>query len=300
MGGAEALADAFEIMLPRKDITNLPPMKFFQCVAHTASLNLAQNFGIRGFVMATSAACASGLQAVGTAADLIRLGRQDIVLCGGAEELHPTVTASFDALFATSTKFNSEPTRTPRPFDRDRDGLVCGEGAAILVLEDYDHAKRRNAPIRAELTGYNSSASGLHVSQSSGDSILASMRGAMAEADVWPADIDYISAHATATVQGDQEEAAAIRGLFGDRVPVSSLKGYFGHTLGASGALELVLGLVMMETDTIYPTRNLENVAPDCDGILHVHESMDRHVGVLLKNCFAFGGISASIVCRKI
>ncbi len=129
------------------------------------------------------------------------------------------------------------------------------------MLEDYEHARRRNAPIRAELTGYCSTGSGLHVSQSSGDSIVASMTGALAEAGVSPAEVDYINAHATATIQGDQEEAAAIRELFGDRVPVSSLKGYFGHTLGASGALELALGLVMMETGTIYPTRNLENVA---------------------------------------
>lgn len=300
MGGGEAISEAFEIMVPTKDISDLPPMKFFQCVAHTASLNLAQHFSIRGSVMATSAACSSGLQAIGTAADLIRLGRQDIVLAGGAEELHATVAASFDVLFATSTHFNDDPSRTPRPFDRDRDGLVCGEGSGIVVVEEYEHAMRRGARILAEIAGYATTASGLHVSQSNGESIIECMTGAMAEAGVDPTGIDYISAHATATQQGDQEEVAAIRRLFGDRVPVSGLKGYIGHTLGASGAVELIMSLAMMKNGTIYPTRNLENLASDCEGIYHVREPLERKIRTVLKNCFAFGGISTCLVCRTL
>ena len=145
MGGAESLNETFETMLPERDLSRLTAMKFFQCVSHTAAMNVAQHLGITGCVMATSAACASSLQAIGTGYDLIRMGKQDVMLCGGAEELHPTVTASFDILFATSTGYNDDPQRTPRPFDSERDGLVCGEGCGILVLEEYERALERNA-----------------------------------------------------------------------------------------------------------------------------------------------------------
>ncbi|MGM0644574.1 MAG: beta-ketoacyl synthase N-terminal-like domain-containing protein, partial [Thermodesulfobacteriota bacterium] len=145
MGGAEALNDTFETMLPDHDLSKLSAMKFFQSVPHTAAMNIAQFLGLKGTVMATAAACASSLQAIGTGFDLIRSGRESIMLCGGAEELHPTVTGSFDIMFASSAGFNDTPSRTPRPFDRERDGIVCGEGAGILVLEDYEHARNRGA-----------------------------------------------------------------------------------------------------------------------------------------------------------
>ncbi|MDD2703060.1 MAG: beta-ketoacyl-[acyl-carrier-protein] synthase family protein, partial [Candidatus Omnitrophica bacterium] len=253
MGGATSINDVFELMIPKKDLTLLTSMKFFQCVSHTAALNVAQFFGIKGVVMATSAACASGLQAVGAAYDLIRLGRQDAVLCGGAEELHPTVTGSFDVLFATSTGFNQSPSETPRPFDAKRDGLVCGEGAAVMLAEEYEHARARKARIYGEITGYHTCSSGLHISQSSREALAACMKSALESAGVLPAEIDYINAHATATLQGDKEEAEAVRDVFGDTVPVSSLKGYFGHTLGASGALELIAALMMMKEGVLYP-----------------------------------------------
>jgi len=300
MGSAESLTEAFEIMLPDLDLSLLSSMKFFQCVSHTAAMNVAQFLGITGFVQATSAACASGLQAVGTGYDLIRLGRQDVVLCGGAEELHPTVTGSFDVLFATSTHFNSDPTRSPRPFDRHRDGLVCGEGAGILVLESYEHAKARQAHMYGEILGYHTCGSGVHVSQSNCQSMINCVGNALRDAGMQPKDIDYVNAHATATLQGDKEEAEAISEVFGDSVPVSSLKGYLGHTLGASGALELIASLEMMAENEIIPTRNLEEVAPDCQGIQHVMKPTRKNVDVILKNCFAFGGINAGLVCSKI
>ena len=138
MGSAKSINDAFEIMLPHKDLSRLSSTMFFQCMSHTAAVNTAQYLGLNGTIMAPAAACASALHALGTGYDLIRLGRQDVLLCGGAEELHPTVTGSFDILFATSTKYNDAPHKTPRPFDRDRDGLVCGEGSGLLVLEEYE------------------------------------------------------------------------------------------------------------------------------------------------------------------
>jgi len=299
-GSAESLNNTFETMLPEKDLTKLSAMKFFQCVSHTAAMNVAQYLGITGCVMATSAACASALQAIGAGYDLIRLGKQDAVLCGGAEDLHPTVTASFDILYATSTGYNNEPGKTPRPFDSKRDGLVCGEGSGILLIEEYEHALKRNAKIYAEIIGYHTCGSGAHVSQSNKDSMAACFRHVLAEARIRPEEVDYINAHATATIQGDREEAEAIGDVFGSSVPVSSLKGYMGHTLGASGAIELIASLIMMEKSCIYPTRNLESVAPDCDGIFHVMKKMTKEINIIVKNAFAFGGINASIVCKKI
>ncbi len=300
MGSAKSINDAFEIILPNKDLGQLNSTMFFQCMSHTAAVNVAQYLGLNGSIIAPAAACASALHAIGTGYDLIRLGRQDLLLCGGAEELHPTVTGSFDILFATSTKYNDSPQKTPRPFDRDRDGLVCGEGSGIVILEDYDRALRRNAKIYAEVVGYSTTANGLHVSQSNKESMVICMKQAIEDAGLQPRDIDYINAHATATIQGDQEEAESIRDIFGASVPVSGLKGYIGHTLGASGAIELAASLKMMEHGIIYPTLHLEHVSADCEGIQHVMQPLKKQITTVLKNGFAFGGINAALVCKKI
>ena len=300
MGSARSINESFELMLPDHDLTRLTSTMFFHCMSHTAAINVAQYLELNGAIMSTSAACASALHALGTGYDMIRLGRQDVMLCGGAEELHPTVTASFDILYATSTKYNDNPKKTPRPFDRDRDGIVCGEGSGILVLEDYERAVRRNAKIYAEVTGFCTTSSGLHVSQSNKESMVTCIRRALDEAGLTPDGIDYINAHATATLQGDQEEAEAIREIFGASVPVSCIKGNIGHTLGAAGAIELAAALKMMEQGVIYPTLNLENVSQDCEGIQHVMHPLKKEVNTVLKNGFAFGGINAALVCKKI
>jgi 3-oxoacyl-[acyl-carrier-protein] synthase II len=298
-GSAISISQAFETMLPDHDLTKLSSMQFFHCISHTATMNVAQYLKLNGWVMATCAACASAMQAIGAGYDLIRLGRQDAMLCGGAEELHPTVTGSFDVLFATSVKYNASPTRTPRPFDRDRDGLVCGEGAGILLLEDYDHAVKRGARIHAEVLGYHTCSSGDHVSESSRPAMVVCMREALQQAGLEPRQVDYVNAHATATLQGDKEEAEAIAEVFGDSVPVSSLKGYLGHTLGASAAIELAASLAGMRQDRLYPTLNLENVSPECQGVHHIMGAPEsRAARIVVKNSFAFGGISAVLVCR--
>jgi 3-oxoacyl-[acyl-carrier-protein] synthase II len=258
-GSAGSISRAFEIMLFEKDLSRLPSSMFFQCMSHTA-------------------------QAIGTGYEFIRSGRQDVLLCGGAEELHPSVTGSFDVVFAASVKYNQTPQKTPRPFDEDRDGLVCGEGSGILVLEEYEHAVQRGAGIYAEITGYGTCGSGSHISQSDESSIIRCINETLNDARTAPDEIDYINAHATGTVQGDKEEAAAIGKLFGDSVPVSSLKGYIGHTLGASGAIELIASLIMMEKGIIYP---------------HVKKPLKKEINTVLKNCFAFGGVNASLVCRR-
>lgn len=300
MGSAASITETFELILAENDIAQLPSTKFFQCVSHTAAMNVSQYLGISGTVLAPSAACASGLQALGVGYDLIRCGRQDRVLCGGAEELHPTVTGSFDVLFATSSHHNDEPATTPAPFDKNRDGLVCGEGAGILVLEDMDLAIARGAKIYAEVLGFSTCGSGAHISQSNSDAMIRCLKQALVESGVEASDIDYVSAHATATVHGDVEEAKALAEIFGDSVPVSSLKGHMGHTLGASGAIELIASLAMMERNTIMPTLNLETIDPACEGIQHVMEPLETDVNTIIKNSFAFGGINAALVCRKI
>lgn len=298
-GSAISISKAFEIMLFEKDLSKMPSSLFFQCMSHTAAINVAQYLNLTGYVMATSAACASSLQAIGTGYEVISSGRQDALLCGGAEELHPSVTGSFDVVYATSTKYNHTPQKTPRPFDKDRDGLVCGEGSGILVLEEYEHALRRNAKIYAEITGYNTCGSGSHISQSEYESIVQCINRTLKNAQVSHDEIDYINAHATGTLQGDKEEAEAVKKVFGDKVPISSLKGHIGHTLGASGAIELIASLIMMEKGVIYPTFNLNEIAPDCEGINHVMQPKKKEVNTILKNCFAFGGINAALVCRK-
>lgn len=300
MGGAEALNETFETMLPDHDLSQLTSMKFFQCVSHTAAMNVAQYLGLKGMVLATSAACASSLQALGTGYDLIRMGRQKMVLCGGAEELHPTVTGSFDILFATSTKYNDNAQATPRPFDSKRDGIACGEGAGILLIEDYEHAKARGAKIYAEIIAYDTCGSGSHVSQSNSDAMVQCMSKALNDANLNASDIDYVSAHATATLQGDAQEADAIAKVLGSNTPVSSLKGNIGHTLGASGAIELIASLDMMQHNYLLPTRNLEQVADDCAMIEHVLEIKEKKIDTIMKNCFAFGGINAALICKKI
>ncbi len=292
------LSTVFETMLPEHDFSNLQAMQFFQCLSHTVAMNVAQYLGLQGVLLSTNAACASSLQAIGTAFDLIRTGRQDAVFCGGAEELHPTVTGSFDMLMAASTQYNDRPDEASRPFDAARDGLVCGEGAGILFLEERERALRRGATVYAEVLGFHTCSGGSHISESHRDGIAACMRVALEDARCASSDIGYVSAHATATLQGDGEEAAAIRTVLGGDVPVSSLKGNLGHTLGASGAIELVAVIDGLRRGRLYPTRNLETVAENCRGIRHVTAMEATPAQCFLKNSFAFGGINAALVCR--
>lgn len=300
MGSAQNIYKMFEIILPTKDIRLVPATMFFKGLVHTAALNVSQYFGLNGYVMAPAAACASSLHALGIGYNLISQKKQTVLLCGGAEEVHPTATGSFDILYATSTHYNKTPQKTPRPFDADRDGLVCGEGSGILLLESYEHALKRGAKIYAEIIGYNTCGSGVHITQSDKNSMIRCMKKALSDAQINSKDIDYINAHATGTIQGDKEEVGAIKEIFGDSVPVSSLKGYIGHTLGASGSIELIASLLMMREGVIYPGLNLDNVADDCQGINHVKKTIRKELNTVLKNCFAFGGINASLICRKL
>lgn len=300
MGSTSEMDSSFRTLLTGGGIPEISPMAFFKCASHTTAFNTASLLDICGAVYSPSAACASGLQAAGIGVALISSGMQDVVLCGGADEVTPLVSGCFELMEAhASCGGGQAPDRIARPFDKKRNGLVCGEGAGILVLEEYEHARARGAQILAEIYSYATCRCPGSVSQSDSSSVLRCVRDVYRKADLTPGDTDYISAHATSTIQGDRAEAVALRSVFGDSVPVSSLKGHLGHTLAASGTLEIIAVLEMMKHGTLIPTRNLEEVDPECGGLDHVRTLRACPIRRVLKNCFAFGGINSAMLFGK-
>lgn len=297
-GSTDAIYD-FANMLFSKTTSGLSATTYIRMMGHTTPVNIGVYFGLQGRVIPTSSACTSGSQGIGYAYEAIRHGTQDIMISGGAEELCPTEAAVFDTLYATSTR-NDEPENTPRPFDRDRDGLVIGEGACTLILENRDHALARGARIHAEIVGFDTNADGMHVTQPSPATMKTVMQLALADAGISPAEIAYISAHGTATDRGDIAESGASNELFGSNIPISSMKSYMGHTLGACGALEAWLAIEMMREQWFAPTVNLENIDPQCadlDYITGSGRAIDAEF--VMSNNFAFGGINTSLVIRR-
>lgn len=287
-------------LLARMSFEGLPPTSYLKFMTHTCAANLAQCYGITGRVVSTCAACVSGSQAIGAGFEAIRAGKADVMICGGAEELHWTHAGIFDGMYATSTR-NDTPDRTPRPFDAARDGLVVAEGAGTVVLEEYEHARKRGAVIHAEVLGYGASCDGTHVTNPSAEGMAAAIREALRDAAISPEDVDYVNAHATATEVGDLAESRAMHAVFGDRTPVSSSKGFMGHTLGACGAIEVGLCVVMMRDGFLAPTKNLEEVDPRCAPLDHVMGSArDERPSIVVSNNFAFGGLNTSLVLKKV
>jgi 3-oxoacyl-[acyl-carrier-protein] synthase II len=288
-------ARAFGVDGSAKGVT---PTEYLRAMSHTCAANLAAFFVVRGRIVPTTSACTSGSQAIGYGYEAIRFGRAERMLCGGAEELHPIQAAVFDLLFAASTR-NDAPDATPRPFDADRDGLVVGEGAATLVLEERELARARGARILAEVVGYGTSCDGGHLTAPDASGMEAVMRLALADAGLAAADVGYVSAHATATELGDVAEAEATRRVYGARAPLSSLKGHLGHTLGACGALEAWLTIAMLRDGFAVPTRCLERVDPRCAGLDHV-TGAPRPLSVehAASHNFAFGGVNTALVFR--
>jgi 3-oxoacyl-[acyl-carrier-protein] synthase II len=273
---------------------------YLKFMSHTCAVNLATFFGIRGRITTTCSACVSGSQAIGFGYETIRYGMQDVMICGGAEELHYVSTGVFDVLQATSTRYNRAPEASPRPFDRGRDGLVVGEGAGTVVLERRDRAMRRGAPIYGEIVGFGTSCDGTHVTSPVPEGMTDSMRLALEDAETSAEDIDYVNAHATGTEVGDVGESRASWNVFGDRVPVSSTKGYTGHTLGASGAIETLFCLAMMREGFVPPGRNLEELDPECAPLDYVRgEPRALRVQTAMNNNFSFGGINTSLILRS-
>ncbi len=296
-GSTDAIG-AFGVMLNEKTTKAITATTYVQMMPHTTAVNVGLFFGLRGRVIPTSSACTSGSQAIGYAYEAIKHGYQTVMVAGGGEELCPTESAVFDTLFATSLK-NDAPKTTPRPYDSERDGLVIGEGAGTLVLEEYEHAKARGAKIYAEIIGFASNCDAAHVTQPQRETMQICMEMALRDAQLDPAKIGYVSAHGTATDRGDIAESNATANALG-KVPISSLKSYFGHTLGACGAIEAWLSLEMMHTGWFHPTLNLESLDPQCGDLDYITGTgREMTVDYLMSNNFAFGGINTSIIFKR-
>jgi len=298
--GTPANMGDFGRMITEKTTEGITATTYIRMMAHTAAVNIGVFFGITGRVVTTSSACTSGSQGIGYAYEMIQSGRQLAMLAGGAEELDATEAAVFDTLFATSVKHNASPEFTPRPFDAERDGLVLGEGACTLVLEEYEHARARGAKIHAEVIGFGTNSDGCHVTHANPETMAVAMRLALADAQLPPEAIAYVNAHGTATEQGDIAESQATHAVFGERVAISSLKSYMGHTLGACGALEAWMSIEMMRSGWFAPTINLDSVDPRCGALDYVRgEGRCIDTDVVMSNNFAFGGLNTSLIFRR-
>ena len=273
---------------------------YVRMMPHTTAANIAIFFGLTGRVIPTSCACASGSQGIGYAYESIKYGMIDMMLAGGGEELCPSEAYVFDSLYATSLK-NDRPEASPSPYDSGRDGLVIGEGAGILVLESLEHARARGARIYAEVAGYASNCDGSHVTRPEQATMHACMQAALRDAGIAPSAVGYVNGHGTATEHGDIAETLATEALFGDAIPISSLKSYMGHTLGACGALESWFSIEMMRQQWFAPTLNLVDVDPRC-GQLDYIRGEARHIDTeyVVNNNFAFGGLNTSLVFRRL
>ncbi|XZG71008.1 beta-ketoacyl-ACP synthase [Chitinibacteraceae bacterium HSL-7] len=297
-GSPPAIGD-FGRMIHEKSTQGLNANSYIKMMPHTTAVNIAVFFGLTGRVITTCSACTSGSQGVGYAYEAIRYGMADVMIAGGAEELCATEAAVFDTLFATSTR-NDEPHLTPRPYDAERDGLVIGEGAGTLILEEREHALARSATIYAEVTGFASNCDGSHVTQPQAGTMARAMELALADAGLPPSAIVYVNGHGTATEHGDIAETAATQAVFGSRMPISSLKSYVGHTLGACGALESWWSIEMLRHGWMAPTANLQHVDPRCAELDYLTGSGRNIDGeYVMSNNFAFGGINTSLIVRK-
>jgi 3-oxoacyl-[acyl-carrier-protein] synthase II len=297
--GSVEPVQVFGNMLKTGSMEGVTSTSYIQMMPHTTAVNIGVFFGLQGRVIPTSSACTSGSQGIGYAYEAIRFGRQVMMLAGGAEEISGPSSAVFDTMFATSSR-NDEPKNTPRPFDKDRDGLVVGEGAATLVLEEYEHAKARGAKIYAEIVGFACNSDGRHITQPETNTMAAAMQLALDDANLPPSAIGYVSAHGTATDKGDIAESHATARIFGNHMPISSMKSYLGHTLGACGAIEAWWVIEMMRLKSFAPTLNLVKPDPSCSELDYIMgNSRNLDLEYVISNNFAFGGINTSIIFRK-
>lgn len=297
-GSTAAVCD-FADMLVNHSTHKITATSYVQMMPHTTAVNTGLFFGLTGRVIPTSSACTSGSQAIGYAYEAIRFGLQDAMVAGGAEELCPSEAAVFDTLFATST-LNDTPSVTPKPFDRTRDGLVIGEGAGTLMLEELEHAKARGAKIYAEIVGFATNCDATHITQPNRVTIQRCIEDALRMAELSPADIGYISAHGTATGRGDVAESQATAAVFGNKTPISSIKSFLGHTLGACGAIEAIYAIQMMREGWFSPTINLSEPDPECGNLDYIMgEERQIETDYVMSNNFAFGGINTSLIFKR-
>ena len=296
-GSVDAVRE-FGSMLIEHNMSQLNATTYIRMMSHTSAVNMTVYFGLKGLTLPTSSACTSGSMAIGQAYEAIKYGKQTVMIAGGAEELSAAGSAVFDVLLATSVQ-NDHPEKTPRPFDANRDGLVVGEGAGCLILEEYEHAQARGATIYAEIIGYGSNTDGQHVTRPDSEMMGRCMQLALKDAQLTAADIDYVNAHGTSTDQGDIAESQATVRILGQK-PISSLKSYFGHTLGACGAIEAWLSIEMMQRNQFVPTLNLDNIDPACAELDYIcGDIRPMSAKIIMTNNFAFGGINTSLIFKN-
>ena len=296
---AQPVIEAIDIIRDKKDTMMVGSGNVFQVLNSTVNMNLATIFKLKGINFTVSAACASGSHAIGLASMIIGNGMQDMIICGGAQEINKYSMGNFDALGAFSVREDS-PKAASRPFDRDRDGLVPSGGAATVILESLESAKRRGAPILAELIGYGFSSNGEHISNPSVHGPSRSLKMAMAASGLKASEIDYVNAHATSTPAGDTSEAKAIYEVFGGlNTPVSSTKSMTGHECWMAGASEIVYSMLMMEDSFIAPNINFENPDEDSAKLNIVPRTMNKNIDVFLSNSFGFGGTNSTLIVKR-
>ncbi|RMG94386.1 MAG: beta-ketoacyl-ACP synthase [Deltaproteobacteria bacterium] len=300
-GSTKAAEDYYGRLYTTRSYDGLLASSYLKFMSHTCAANLASIFGVTGRVVPICSACTSASQSIGEAYWSIRSGREVAAVAGGAEESHFTVAGVFDLMLATSQRYNDRPECTPRPFDRDRDGLILSEGAGTLVLESYDHARARGAEIYAEIVGFGSNCDGGHLTSPSPAGMAEAMRRALESARLSPDDVDYVNAHATGTDVGDVAESRATYEVMGGEIPISSTKSYTGHTLGGCGAIESIFCILMLREGFYPPTRTLENVDARCAPLAYLMgEVRTARPRRIMNNNFAFGGINTSLIFAKV
>ena len=299
MGSIEPLLD-FYSMLIHHDSKKITATTYIKAMPQTCAANIGVFFGLTGRLITTNTACTSSSQAIGFAYETIKNGVQDIMFAGGADEMSPANAAVFDTLFAASTK-NESPEKTPAAYDKNRDGLVVGEGAGTLILEEYEHAKKRGANIRAEITGFGTNADGRHITSPNRDTQSIALKIALEDACLDPSAIGYVNTHGTATDSGDISETWATADIFQRPVPVSTLKNYIGHTLGACGVLETWISINMMREKWFCPNINLEEIDPQMAPLDYITgNGREIDTDYIMSNNFAFGGINTSLIFKRI
>lgn len=298
-GSIDAIMD-FYSMCVNHEVKNLNSGSYIRMMSHTAAVNISLYFKTHGRLIPTSTACTSGSMAIGYAYEAIKSGMQTIMIAGGAEEHSPSNIGVFDTLFATSVK-NDTPKLTPSPFDKDRDGLVIGEGAGTVILEEYEHAKQRGAKIYAEVVGFATNTDGTHITNPNPEMMSIVMKQALDDAKLSPKDIGYINAHGTGTIRGDVVESLATHNVFGSSIPISSMKSYTGHTLGACGSIESIMSIEMMNNNWFCPTLNLKNLDENCSDLDYIiSEPRILETEFVMNNNFAFGGINTSLIFKRV
>ncbi len=280
-------------------LSHIGAVDYLKSMVHTTAVNIAKMFGITGRVISSSTACTTSSQSIGFGYEAVKYGLQDAMLCGGADEYDTTTVAVFDNLLACSTDYNDTPEKTPRPFDRRRDGLVVGEGAGAVLLESHESAKSRGARILGEVVGFSCTNNGGDLILPNIDGIVRAIQTGLDSAGLDPGQVDFISAHATATKTGDVMEAQAIERIYGKSPAVSGLKSYMGHTMGACGVIESIMTLHMMAEGFIAPTLNLDEVDPRCSGIRHTAGLESSPIGTAAVQNFAFGGVNTCLFLTR-